>query len=68
MSEQLPPKDVPPESAADPNQLSEEDLKKVSGGIVQPSTLPTPLPRPLHDSPATLPGPLPNTYERVFRR
>jgi hypothetical protein len=41
MSEQLPPKDVPPESAADPNQLSNEDLKKVAGGIV-----PIPMPRP----------------------
>jgi hypothetical protein len=32
MSEDTPPKEMLPESAADPNQLSEEDLKKAAGG------------------------------------
>jgi hypothetical protein len=69
MSEQLPPKDVPPAPAVDPTPLSEQDLKKVSGGVD-----PIPLPRrrrlfdPMPEAPADLPTPTPNTYERVFRR
>ena len=43
MSEQVPPKAAPPESVADPNELSEEDLNKVSGGAYNQPPRPMPM-------------------------
>lgn len=66
MTAQVPPKEGPPTPAADPNELSEEDLGKVAGG-----TLPDPMPFPRPVAPMSVPTletgvsplPIPQTFD-----
>ncbi len=60
MTDKVPPEEAPPKAATNPDELSDEQMAKVSAGLMDPTTHPRPQPMlPVGYTPTPGGGPVP---------